>query len=656
MESAPIILVVDDDTIIRSVLTRALSNEGYVVVQAPDGEEGVAAFKEHQPDLVLLDAMMPNLDGFATCALLKTLPGGDRTPILIITGLQDRESVDKAFEAGATDFITKPVHMPVLRQRVRRNIMVRQAEDALRDSERRLDLALRGANLGLWDWGITAKTMVVNDRWAEILGYSLAEIDVSVYTWIDFLHPDDVTPTRNAINELLAGQQDQYEAEFRMRTKSGDYRWILARGRVVERDENGNSVRAAGTHLDITERRQTEQSLRDSEERFRQVAASIPDYIYLIEMFADGSYVNRYNSPNLEKLTGFTVEEVAPDWSFWPNRLIHPEDREMAQEKFFGLLVRPNYEVEYRLIRRDGTIIWVRDSARVNGVGESRLIYGVVSDITERKRSEEMLRASQKLVGLGTLAAGVAHEINSPLQVITGVSQGLLKRAEENRLDPDFLVNKLDVIHRNGWRCAEIIRSLKTYAHASSTTLEANDLNQIVGDTLLLIEHQLSSWANIHVVTNLQPNLPALMCDRNQMAQILINLLTNARDAMPHGGQISITTAYNSGAQEFFLRVADTGLGMTEAVRAKIFDPFFTTKALDQGSGLGLSIIAGIVKAHGGQIEVDSQSGTGSVFKLTFPVVCHCPEITAIGAANGAGRFDDAQTSMAALTYIENPL
>lgn len=652
MNPAPIILVVDDDTIIRSVLTRALSNEGYVVVQATDGEDGVAAFKGCQPDLVLLDAMMPNLDGFATCALLKSLPGGDRTPILIITGLQDRESVDKAFEAGATDFITKPVHMPVLRQRVRRNIQVRQAEDALRDSERRLDLALRGANLGLWDWGITAKTMVVNDRWAEILGYSLAEIDVSVYTWFDFLHPDDVAPTRNAITELLAGEQDQYEAEFRMRTKSGDYRWILARGRVVERDENGNPARAAGTHLDITERRQAEQSLRDSEEHFRQMAASIPDYIYLVEMFPDGSYVNRYNSPNLEKLTGFTVEEVAPDWSFWPNRLIHPEDRDLAQEKFTGLLVRPNYEAEYRLIRRDGSMIWVRDSARVNGAGSSRLIYGVVSDITERKRSEEMLRASQKLVGLGTLAAGVAHEINSPLQVITGVSQGLLKRAEENRLDPDFLVNKLDVIHRNGWRCAEIIRSLKTYAHASSTTLEANDLNQIVGDTLLLIEHQLSSWANIHVDTDLQPNLPALMCDRNQMAQILINLLTNARDAMPQGGQISITTAYNSAAQEFSLRVADTGLGMIEAVRAKIFDPFFTTKALDQGSGLGLSIIAGIVKAHGGQIEADSQPGHGSVFKLTFPAVSHCPEIP----ANGVGRYDDVQTSMAALTYIENPL
>ncbi|MCB0156082.1 MAG: hypothetical protein KDF65_14905, partial [Anaerolineae bacterium] len=263
-----------------------------------------------------------------------------------------------------------------------------------------------------------------------------------------------------------------------------------------------------------------------------------------------------------------------------------------------------------------------------------------MTDLTEQRYMEQSLLAAQKLADLGTLAAGVAHEINSPLQVITGLCQSMLRRLEQNRLEPDYCANKLEVIQRNGWRCAEIVRALKTYAHASTTELEAQDLGEIIHDTLLLTEHQLKNWSNISIVTELAPEMPRLVCDRNQISQVLINLLSNARDAMPSGGHITIRTGADPQARQLWLQVVDNGSGIPEAVRSRMFDPFFTTKAIGHGTGLGLSIINGIVRAHGGEIEVESEPGRGTTFTLFFPCACDGQAVIVPSTANRNGRFD----------------
>lgn len=281
------------------------------------------------------------------------------------------------------------------------------------------------------------------------------------------------------------------------------------------------------------------------------------------------------------------------------------------------------------------------------GVSDIGVVHIYGFDVTERKRAESVALESQKLADLGTLAAGVAHELNTPLQVITGTSESLLRRIEEgigqetspsSGRDLDRLRRRLDMINRNAWRAAEIVRSLRTYAHASAKQVEANNLNEVVRDALLLIEHQLQSWHNITVTTDLAPELPALHCDRNQITQVLINLLTNARDAMPAGGEIAIRTGRDAGAGRLCLQVADTGPGIPEDVRDRIFDPFFTTKPVGEGTGLGLSIVAGIVRAHGGEIEVDNTSGRGTTFTLYFPE--GPPPIDSMAQSSMGGRFD----------------
>ncbi len=505
-----LILAAEDDELTGVVLVRMLRKFGYKVVLVKNGRQALEAFSQHQPDLVLLDAMMPEMDGFTACQQLKQMPEGEHTPVLIVTALQDNESVGQAFEAGASDYISKPVNWTVLHHRIERLVQVRRA-------------------------------------------------------------------------------------------------W---------------------------------QALVSSEERFRQVIASISDHIYVTEITEDGTSINHYISPNIEKLVGFSLDKIMSDWGIW-TQLIHPEDRDVAWQQLRSLQTDQFSEVEYRLQTAADKTIWVRDSARAERVNGSTYIYGVVSDITQRKQAEEVVRNTQKLAELGTLAAGVAHEINSPLQVITGVSEGLLKRHQENRLAPEFLSRKLEVIHRNGWRCAEIVRSLKTYAYAAPTEMQPHRLNEIVQDTLLLIEHQLSSWANITINTHLADDSPSFFCDRNQITQIIINLLTNARDAMPDGGQITITTQPDSAADLVTLRVADTGSGIPPAIQSKIFDPFYTTKPIDQGTGLGLSIIAGIVKAHGGTITINSDQGAGAEFILSFPASPLPDTIKMAAPGHAPGRFDD---------------
>lgn len=257
----------------------------------------------------------------------------------------------------------------------------------------------------------------------------------------------------------------------------------------------------------------------------------------------------------------------------------------------------------------------------------------------QEENYRQQLMAAQKLASLGTLAAGVAHELNSPLQVITGVSDTLLRSLEQNQaLAPEALLERLKAINRNAWRCAQIAGALRTYAQASTDLMENRDLNALVQDTLLLMEPQLQAETGIRVVTRLGSGLPHMPCDRHSIMQALMNLLSNARDAMPGGGEIRVATDYDSAAGQFSLQVSDTGVGISKSERSRIFDPFYTTKPLGQGTGLGLSILSGIVNAHGGHVRVDSTPGEGATFTLYFPRDNPLPA----GQQPAAGaRFDD---------------
>jgi PAS domain S-box-containing protein len=383
------------------------------------------------------------------------------------------------------------------------------------------------------------------------------------------------------------------------------------------------------TYHDITERRRSEESLALQ----ARVLENMDEGVAITDMDGRIHYTNRAFDAMFGYASGELVGALTAVLDYGPGAMSVTGDL-LAQ-----VVARGSWSGEIDNQRKDGTPIVTDNRVSQIDVGGMHYIVGLKSDITERKQTQAWIVNTQKLADLGTLAAGVAHELNSPLQVITGVSESLLRRLDQNTLAPDYLRRNLDVLHRNGWRCAEIVRSLHTYARASGGQLAPANLNDLIRDSLLLMEHQLNSWSNITIRTELADALPELLCDRNQITQVLINLLTNARDAMTDGGEITIQTQLEPQTHTIALQVADTGMGIPEEIRTKIFDPFFTTKPIGKGTGLGLSIVAGIIRAYGGDISVDSQLGRGSRFTVQLPV--QVPAGVAVSVAAGSGRFDD---------------
>ena len=235
-------------------------------------------------------------------------------------------------------------------------------------------------------------------------------------------------------------------------------------------------------------------------------------------------------------------------------------------------------------------------------------------DVTARVRLEEQLQISDKMASIGLLAAGVAHEVNTPLTGISSYTQMLLERSNPD--DPDTKL--LEKIERQTFRAAKIVNGLLTLARGGQAPSECApvDLNAVIGDVLALLEHQLKA-VNIQVRRELSAVQPVVLGTEHKLQQVFLNLFINARDAMPKGGWLSITT--RSDANGVAVEVGDTGAGIQAEHLARIYDPFFTTKSLGQGTGLGLSITYGIVHEHSGSIECDSRAGEGTRFLLTFP-------------------------------------
>jgi hypothetical protein len=248
-----------------------------------------------------------------------------------------------------------------------------------------------------------------------------------------------------------------------------------------------------------------------------------------------------------------------------------------------------------------------RDNERIG-----RLV--IFDDVTDRAELERRLVQADKLSSIGLLAAGVAHEVNTPLAVISTYAQMLAKQVAED----DQKSRILEKIARQTFRASEIVNSLLNCSRTSTSELVEVQLNKVIQETLSLLEHQLKK-AGIEVRTSLDPNLDSVKGNPGKLQQVFLNLFLNARDAMPSGGMLEVRSAAHNGGVE--VEVVDTGNGITREHIHKIFDPFFTTKTSGRGTGLGLSVSYGIIKEHAGKIDVRSTPGRGTSFHVEFPAV-----------------------------------
>jgi PAS domain S-box-containing protein len=387
-----------------------------------------------------------------------------------------------------------------------------------------------------------------------------------------------------------------------------------------------------GISEDITERKQVEAALRQSEQRFRQVVSSISDHIYVTELTQDGQRLNLYMSSHIEPLTGYPLDRFMADWSFWPSTLIHPDDRTAAAAQAERLALGQDSELEYRMIRANDDIIWVRDSGRVekDTTSKNLIIYGLVSDITERKQAEAALALARDQAlessRLKTeLLAKVSHELRTPLGAILGFTELL-----EMHLDgPDagrqrqMTAEIIDSTHY----LTNMVNELLDQAQLDAGRLELNihpfAPAELLDDALTRMS-VLAQIKGLSLTGELAPDLPSTLTgDIIRLQQILVNLIGNAIKFTSAGGvQVRL---YRPDAGQWALQVSDTGTGIPVEAQSYIFEPFrqvdgSITRAYT-GTGLGLSIVKQLTTLMRGEIILESDLGRGSRFTVILPML-----------------------------------
>ncbi|MCP4630938.1 MAG: PAS domain S-box protein [bacterium] len=382
---------------------------------------------------------------------------------------------------------------------------------------------------------------------------------------------------------------------------------------------------------------QREKALRDSEERFRLLAENAVDNIWILDP-EDLRFI--YVSPSVEAIAGYTPDEMM---GLELDQILTPESNDLSN-RFLAMELPKNLKdpartsrMEMQVYHKNGTIVWVETIARAMYINwlSAYGIIGVTRDITQRKESEEerkklqdQLLQSQKMEAIGTLAGGIAHDFNNSLQGILGYSQILIFEKKEG--DPDLKL--LEQIEKAAKRSSELTRQLLTFSRKLNSQLRPLDINQEVRQLEQLLGRTIPKMISIQ--TPLADNLKIINGDPVQIEQMIMNLCINARDAMPDGGKLVIesrnTWLDNDYCKMYFaavpgeyvmLSISDNGIGMDRQTLEHIFEPFFTTKKVDEGTGLGLSMVYGIVKNHGGHINCESKPGNGTTFKIYLPII-----------------------------------
>jgi two-component system, cell cycle sensor histidine kinase and response regulator CckA len=517
----------------------------------------------------------------------------------------------------------------------------RRAEESLSESEERLRLATKATNDVIWDWDIVHDSQRWNDAGTAVFGWSdIVEHPQTAQWWLQRVHPDDRSRVDDGFGAVFASRDRcHWQDEYRFLKADGTYAFVLDRGYVM-RDEQGKAVRMIGAMLDLTGRKQAEESLRQSEEHYRVLAETMLQGV--VHQDQDGTIISM--NPAAERILGknrdqflgsSSVEEepftIREDGSPFPG-LEHPAMVALRTGQPLRGAVMGVFNPKVNAHR------WISvDAVPLFRPGEKHpyQVYTVFEDITERKQMEQQnlemerrLLHAQKLESLGILAGGIAHDFNNILAGIMGYADLLkvrLPSSEPARED-------VDIIKRAAQRAADLTQQMLAYSGKGKFVIEALDLSRIVADTRKMLEVSVSKKATL--TCNLAPSPPTIEADSAQVHQVILNLVINASEALgENSGVIAIMThavhlseiewaAVRTGSEAsaghyVCLEVADTGCGMSRETLGKIFDPFFTTKFT--GRGLGLAAVHGIVLGHKGGLRVTSEPGTGTTFQVYFP-------------------------------------
>ncbi|HEX9981648.1 MAG TPA: PAS domain-containing protein [Thermoanaerobaculia bacterium] len=644
------------DEVITDVLGRigrfTRSDRSYIFLISPDGS---TISNTHEWRAENIPAMRPTLQGvpahrfawwleqlraFRTIhSNVDDLPPEAAVEQASLRELQIRSVLDLPLSAGSHligfigfDSVREPARwseadiglLGVVGELVAYTLERKRAEQRFREQDERFGLLTKVTQDTVYDWNLLTDTVWWNGVLHDALGYTAVDPLLPINWWVERIHPDDGARIAESVEQAIRGDAALWSDEYRFLRADGTYAYVLDRGGLI-RDEHGHAVRMIGVMMDLSERRRAEEQLAISEEHFRSVIENITEVIAIID--EDG--VIRYESPALFNALGYRNEEQVGFNAF---DFIHPDDQPLVAAEFArGLQTkRTTSQVRYRYLHKDGTWRWL-ESSGINMV-DNPAVRGIIvtsREVTQRIALEQQLEQAHRLTSLGRLAASIAHEFNN---VLMGI-QPFAERIRRLVTDDERVKTATEHITRAVERGRRVTSEVLQFTRVAEPVLAPVEVEAWLGQITSELRALLGPL--IELDADVAPGI-WMKADSSQLTQVLVNLTTNARDAMRAGGRLTMCVAQGSLATSPFnvtdpdrfvhFILSDNGDGIPAEHLPHLFDPLFTTKPAGKGTGLGLAVAHQIVVRHGGAMFVQpNQEAKGTSFHFYIPLTNERP-------------------------------
>ena len=607
------ILIVEDSEDDALLVIREVERGGYDTTfeRVETAEAMTSALEKQAWDIIIADYRLPHFSAPESLKLFHQ--SGLDLPFIVISGTIGEETAVEMMKAGAHDYLMKDnlTRLVPAIERELREAEVRKERKRVEEELRVKDTAITSSIAAIAIADLEGNLTYVNHAFLRMWGHD-DEKEILGKNAVEFWQ------VAGEAVEVMQAAMDRggWIGELAAKRKDGSIFDVLLSASVV-RDEAGKPICRFGSFVDITERKQAEEALIESEEKYRalvELGDKVGEAIIMRQDTEQGERMHVFVSDEWIRLTGYSEEELL-SMSF--SELVHPRYREGSLARYRRRMRGENIPefFEISIIRKDGAEVSIElTSALTNYKGKSANV-AFIRDITERKKMEERLMITDRLASVGELAAGIAHELNNPLTSVIGFSDLLLQKDLPGDVRED-----LQTVNREAKRTAEIIKNLLTFARKHEAENKPTDINKVIENVLALRAYE-QKVHNIEVRADLAPDLSEITADGFKLQQVFLNIIINAEHFMTqaHGkGTLTINTKrVGDTVQASF---ADDGPGIPKESLSHLFDPFFTTKEAGTGTGLGLSICHGITAEHGGRIYAESKVGEGATFIVELPI------------------------------------
>jgi len=669
------ILIVDDELPVQQLIKEILEVPHGRCTAALNAAEARKLLKKQRFDLIISDIDIPGESGldFSRFVLARYTD----TAVIIMTGLDDAGLVKSALDIGAYGYVSKPIDKNTLLfcvdnvlQRARleqenrkysENLesLVEEKTTKLHENEQQYRELVQSANSIIIRLDTQGRVKFINEFAQNFFGYTEDEIlNQSIVGTILPAESTSGSDLEKMFQEIVKNPDQYKNNENENMRKNGDRVWIAWTNKVIH-DDAGNGLEILCIGNDVTDQRLTEKAIKESEEKLRAISESAQEAIII--MNAEG-VISFWNAA-AEKIFGYTIQEALNrdlHALIVPERYLKDFQKGFSNFKISGKGSAVGKMLEVTARRKDGSEFPVELSISAMKINDQYNALGIIRDISERKILEAQLLQAQKLESIGQLAAGIAHEINTPIQYVGynaqffkeqfehldplfDQHQELLQAARAGKVPDDLLIRAesalealdlpfireeippaLDQTIEGVEHVSKIVRAMKEFSHPGTDDKAQIDLNQAIESTVVVARNE---WKYVaEVTTELDPDLPLVPCLPADLNQVILNMIVNAAHAIgevvdqgSEKGTISISTRRQNGWAE--IRIKDTGTGIAEKHRSRIFDPFFTTKEVGKGTGQGLAISHSIIAdKHSGTLNFETETGKGTTFVIRLPI------------------------------------